>query len=260
MCFGCFSDSEYRYIQTTNDSINSEIQQHRVQYSEEIRILLLGLSGSGKSTIFKQIALLHGGGFSTENRLAYKQSIICNIIKSMQKILNTMEQMDIPLTNSDNEIHQNYILGITNVNEQQELTRQMRLALRELWKDNGVQTCYGSFFDEVERIGFKNYTPSLKDVIHDQTETTGITEAKFRMNGQLYRLLDVGGQQSERKKWIHCFEDVTAVIFMAAISDYNKTMMYDSTKSRIHESLALFDSICNSRWFVNTSMILFLNK
>lgn len=28
----------------------------------------------------------------------------------------------------------------------------------------------------------------------------------------------------------------------------------------MHEGLMLFDTICNSPWFVNTSMILFLNK
>lgn len=28
----------------------------------------------------------------------------------------------------------------------------------------------------------------------------------------------------------------------------------------MHESLVLFDTICNSPWFINTSMILFLNK
>jgi hypothetical protein len=34
----------------------------------------------------------------------------------------------------------------------------------------------------------------------------------------------------------------------------------DETTNRMHESLRLFDSICNNKWFVNTSIILFLNK
>ena len=32
------------------------------------------------------------------------------------------------------------------------------------------------------------------------------------------RMFDVGGQRSERKKWIHCFEGVTAIIFCVALS------------------------------------------
>ncbi len=35
------------------------------------------------------------------------------------------------------------------------------------------------------------------------------------------RMFDVGGQRSERKKWIHCFEGVTAIIFCVALSGYD---------------------------------------
>lgn len=31
-------------------------------------------------------------------------------------------------------------------------------------------------------------------------------------------------------------------------------------QNRMHESLKLFDSICNNKWFTDTSIILFLNK
>ncbi len=73
-------------------------------------------------------------------------------------------------------------------------------------------------------------------------------------------MFDVGGQRSERKKWIHCFENVTAIIFMAAISEYDQVLVEDEAVNRLDEALTLFDSICNSRWFVKTSIILFLNK
>jgi len=98
------------------------------------------------------------------------------------------------------------------------------------------------------------------------------------------RLFDVGGQRSERKKWIHCFEDVTAIIFCVAMSEYDQVLHEDETtvsnkkirllfivynnhqlsvlllQNRMQESLKLFDSICNNKWFGETSIILFLNK
>jgi len=73
-------------------------------------------------------------------------------------------------------------------------------------------------------------------------------------------MFDVGGQRSERKKWIHCFENVTAIVFLVAISEYDQLLLEDETVNRMQEALTLFDSICNSRWFVKTSIILFLNK
>lgn len=45
----------------------------------------------------------------------------------------------------------------------------------------------------------------------------------------LFRLFDVGGQRSERKKWIHCFEDVTAIIFCVAMSEYDQVLHEDET-------------------------------
>jgi G-protein alpha subunit len=34
----------------------------------------------------------------------------------------------------------------------------------------------------------------------------------------LLQLVDVGGQRSERRKWIHCFDDVKAIIFLEGLS------------------------------------------
>lgn len=37
-----------------------------------------------------------------------------------------------------------------------------------------------------------------------------------------YSLVDVGGQRSERRKWMHCFDDVKAVIFLVGLSGYHQ--------------------------------------
>jgi len=76
----------------------------------------------------------------------------------------------------------------------------------------------------------------------------------------LYSIVDVGGQRSERKKWIHCFQDVTAVLFFVALSEYDLSLYEDEETNRMHESLKLFDEICNSKWFSAIPIVLFLNK
>lgn len=61
-------------------------------------------------------------------------------------------------------------------------------------------------------------------------------------------MFDVGGQRDERRKWIQCFNDVTAIIFVTACSSYNMVLREDPTQNRLRESLDLFKSIWNNRW------------
>jgi hypothetical protein len=133
------------------------------------------------------------------------------------------------------------------------------------------------FFPQLDRLFAPDYVPTHQDVLRARGKTTGITETCFISRERVYRLFDVGGQRSERKKWcallptsfvkaecsprrIHCFEDVTAVIFLAAISGYDQCLLEDADSNVMQEALLLFDAIINSKWFTKTHMILFFNK
>uniref|UniRef100_A0A915J8I4 G protein alpha subunit n=1 Tax=Romanomermis culicivorax TaxID=13658 RepID=A0A915J8I4_ROMCU len=72
-------------------------------------------------------------------------------------------------------------------------------------------------------------------------------------------IYDVGGQRTERRKWIHCFSDVNSVIFITSLAEYNMVLEEDEKTNRMIESITLFKSLCHSRWFLNVPMILFLN-
>ncbi|MCJ1228586.1 Guanine nucleotide-binding protein alpha-2 subunit [Toensbergia leucococca] len=122
-----------------------------------------------------------------------------------------------------------------------------------------IDTCF-SFFDEALRIASSDYIPVEADVLRARTKTTGIYETRFSMGQLSIHMFDVGGQRSERKKWIHCFENVTSIIFCVALSEYDQVLLEESNQNRMMESLVLFDSVVNSRWFMRTSIILFLNK
>ncbi|KAL1716006.1 heterotrimeric G protein-like protein alpha subunit A [Schizophyllum commune] len=116
------------------------------------------------------------------------------------------------------------------------------------------------FFTEVLRIGEPNYIPTETDVLRARAKTTSITETRFTMGPLSIHMFDVGGQRSERKKWIHCFESVTSIIFCTALSEYDQSLLEEKNQNRMAESLVLFESIINSRWFLRTSIIIFLNK
>ncbi len=44
------------------------------------------------------------------------------------------------------------------------------------------------------------------------------------------RMIDVGGQKSERRKWLQCFNEVNSVIFIAALSDYDLVLSEDNSQ------------------------------
>jgi len=60
-------------------------------------------------------------------------------------------------------------------------------------------------------------------------------------------MFDVGGQRSERKKWIHCFEGVTAIIFCVALSAYDLVLAED-------EETVRFPLNCFYKMYINNQL------
>ena len=73
-------------------------------------------------------------------------------------------------------------------------------------------------------------------------------------------MIDVGGQRSERKKWLRCFDSIQAVIFIASLAEYDQVLAEDGVTNRMRESIVLFGQMCEHTYLEKTNMILFLNK
>lgn len=48
-------------------------------------------------------------------------------------------------------------------------------------------------------------------------------------------MVDVGGQRSERRKWIHCFENVTSIMFLVALSEYDQVLVESDNEVSKHQ-------------------------
>ncbi len=117
-------------------------------------------------------------------------------------------------------------------------TPELFAALKRLWADSGVQICFERgneyqindsakyFLDKMDEVNKPGFNPSDQDILRTRVRTTGIIEINFSLKGMNFRVFDVGGQRSERKKWIHCFEDVTAIIFIVALSEYDQVRLF----------------------------------
>lgn len=118
-------------------------------------------------------------------------------------------------------------------------------AIKIVWNDPVIQTVWRRrseyqiidsvkyYFERIDIIKAPDYVPDKDDIIHTRVRTSGIVSDRFIIDNTIFELYDVGGQRNERKKWIHCFEGVTAVIFVAAISEYDQTLFEDTKVNRM---------------------------
>lgn len=254
-----------------NEVINAELKREKTRIDSEIKLLLLGAGESGKSTIAKQMKFLFMEGFNKEERDSYKGIIASNTVGSMRVLVAAAADMGIEIT-EQKEAADRFMSDTSGTQFSGALTPSIGKDIKVLWQDPAIRATYarssefqlndsaGYYFDSIDRLIAPDYTVSQEDVLRSRTKTTGIIETEFDVQGTHFRMVDVGGQRSERKKWMYCFQDVTAVIFCVALSEYDLKLYEDDTTNRMHESLKLFKEICNTKWFANTSMILFLNK
>lgn len=160
-----------------------------------------------------------------------------------------MPQLDIQLS-PQNDARRFIILNLPMQLEGDVLPSDVADAVRGLWRDPGVREAVSRsrefqlndsavyYFNAIDRMAAPGYMPTDQDILRSRVKTTGITETTFRVGELTYRLFDVGGQRSERKKWIHCFENVTALVFLVSLSEYDQMLYEDESVVRFYVSTA----------------------
>lgn len=275
-CFGGSEDEFLREQARRNRNIDQQLKKDKDVYKSTHRLLLLGAGESGKSTIVKQMKILHKDGFSEEERLEKVKDIRSNVRDVILTVTSAMPNLDPPVSieDPDNETRLEYLREVVARPGFDDYSPEFFEIVENLWNDPGVQTCYersneyqlidcAPYFmekDKLREVASPDFRPSDQDILRCRVLTSGIFETKFVVERVNFHMFDVGGQRIERRKWIQCFNDVTAIIFVIACSSFNMVIREDEKTNRLRESLELFESIWNNRWLRNVSIILFLNK
>uniref|UniRef100_A0A671K2H9 Guanine nucleotide-binding protein G(s) subunit alpha n=1 Tax=Sinocyclocheilus anshuiensis TaxID=1608454 RepID=A0A671K2H9_9TELE len=285
---GCLGNSktedqrnEEKAQREANKKIEKQLQKDKQIYRATHRLLLLGAGESGKSTIVKQMRILHVNGFNADNQesMFYRekkqkiQDIKNNIKEAIETIVTAMSVLVPPvqLACPANKFRIDYIFNLANQKDF-EFTPEFYEHTKTLWQDEGVRACFERsneyqlidcaqyFLDRIDTVKQSDYTPTDQDLLRCRVLTSGIFETRFQVDKVNFHMFDVGGQRDERRKWIQCFNDVTAIIFVVASSSYNMVLREDNQTNRLQEALNLFKNIWNNRWLRTISVILFLNK
>jgi len=239
------------------------------------KLLLLGAGESGKSTLFKQMTTMYGRGFTDDDLAQFRKVLHNNVITSIQTLILQSDLLDEELggtkISEDLKAEKEYVSEY-KVDEDTPLTPELAENIKKLWKDEGVQKTFehsaryqlpdscGYLMGRLDDLAAETYVPTEDDAMRARSRTTGIVHIEFELEDTAFSMFDVGGQRNERRKWIYCFDNVTAVIFVAAISEYDQVCFEDEHTNRIDEALKLFGEVANSEYFKDTSIILFLNK
>ncbi|KAE9414070.1 hypothetical protein Angca_002844, partial [Angiostrongylus cantonensis] len=161
---------------------------------------ILGAGESGKSTILKQMKIVHDNGFSQDE--AYQKiSVVCaNIVQSAGALIDGMKALNIPFTSQQCLEHAVIVKDILDRNEEfQPLTEELYKSIKTLWNDQGVKVAYKRrdefylhdsakyFLDSLDRIYDKNFVPTEQDILRTRIATMGVIEVCFHMKNKFWR-------------------------------------------------------------------------
>lgn len=263
--------------------VDAQLIEQQIQDLFRFKILLLGAGESGKSTIVKQLKYIHRRKLEDEELKLTADSLHQNVVDCTKAVLTAAQHFNVDFGPKYTPMVE-HVLAIANGNNSHGIRLNVAdgNTILELFKSEPFQQVfarrsefwvldsYEYYIDNLHRFTEEDYKPSEEDCIMARIRTTGIVvteleqriiqEREYEPDKLLYQVVDVGGQRNERKKWIHCFDDVRAILFIENLAGYNQVLFEDNTKNRMRESLELFTKITSTKQFADTPIFLFLNK
>jgi len=230
------------------------------------QLVLLGGGECGKTTIFKQIQIIHGTGFA-DTRGEWIEAVHRSPLRSMKVLLGAINEQGIKLDEENQTLTEAMLGPHQNVHV---ITPEIAADITKLWTDASIQKLVKEqtsldlddnakfFLDKVAELAEPGYKPDTEAILKVRDPTRTIETLDFQVDKAKFRVIDVGGQRMERPKW-NLTGDITAVIFVCALTEYNQVLREDIKQNRLKESLNIFDIACNRR-YPNKPIILFLNK
>jgi len=269
---GCAPSSEATPESQNSKNVEAFLKESKLDAALDFKVLLLGAGESGKSTVVKQLKTLYKVQMDDHELMSYAINIHKNTLQCMQILLEASDSLQIPLLSEESKTRAENVKSFVFESDHKRMPVSIGEDISALWRDEEIQKIWERrseywfldatpyYFEHIQRFIEDDYVPTEEDCIMTRVRTTGIAVTEFDDGPIHYRVVDVGGQRNERKKWIHCFDDVKALLFVVNLAGYDQVMFEDPTKNRMEESLELFGQICNNPVFTNTPIFLFLNK
>jgi len=228
--------------------------------------LVLGTPQSKHHWIIQQMEVTQDHeGFTTEELLQYKDLIFSNCIRHMKCLIQAGTKLHMGVADQVNEASFQRIGAIYPGRE--EWSERVAADIKNLWADEGIRNIYALrdlrdipfiyapyFFDNIDRFLKVDFIPTQDDTIRARIRPSHtVQEAEVRIEGVLFKFIDIDGLRTERIKWIHFFDSVNVVIFCVAIDQYDQD---DGFGNRLKLALLMFDTDVNSHFLKRIPFVL----
>jgi GTPase SAR1 family protein len=235
----------------------------------DVKILILGPGDSGKSTILRQLRLVYCGGFDADDRASWKSVVKSNVLADAKSLIRSLERSGRSVAA---ELANSVELVRALPLSEDALLPEVAEQITAVWNDPIMKVIYQEeslislsdnaafFLDNVTRIAQEDYHPTNEDLFKSHVRTTGIGTFNFLIDSVKTQIVEVGGHRSERGRWGRCFQDVTFLMFVVSLSDFDQWLFEDEGTPRTQDSMGLFGSIANSGIFASKQIFLVLNK
>ncbi|ETO08953.1 GTP-binding protein (p) alpha subunit, gpa1 [Reticulomyxa filosa] len=281
--------------------INKHLRQEAKEIDNLLQIFLLGPGDSGKTTVLKQMKKMYGMADHEKSGYVYK------VYPKKKKIEYAMMTTD-NIFIREHPVQPKYILEtdvdkslydirdeFANYKQKPVLSEDTVEKIEKLWNDEGFKKTLeyralyqlpdnvAYFLDKIREISKTDYVPSFDDYIRFRFRTTGFASERFvsmiDKKKYIIELTDVGGQRSERRKWLSLdTSKINAVLYVLAISEYDMhahltlffcrasifwrgQMLFEDNKvRRLDEAYDLFVEVMKTGFIVGKTCVIFFNK
>ncbi len=262
------SRSEAARARDVIDGIDHYLNCEQARSNEPIKILLLGGTETGKSTLLKMMHLLWAEGFEAEERLHFRSVIQSNIAVAFKMLLEHFHELGLSFHNSQSPRNEDIIKQIKAPIETMQQGLDYVRAWESLVGEDGIKKSYkhalldnfARFSGDLVRLLSPDLVPTDADILHARLHTRRTTVTYLDTDTNMFRIFDFDGTRHGRKEWVHSFGGNNCLIFVAPLSGYNRFLVEDQTSSQLDEALKLFESLLAMTWFKRSPIYLILNK
>ncbi|XP_047466177.1 guanine nucleotide-binding protein subunit alpha-11-like isoform X1 [Mugil cephalus] len=207
----CCLSEEAKESKRINAEIDKQLRRDKRDSRRELKLLLLGTGESGKSTFIKQMRIIHGAGYSDEDKRGFIRLVYQNIFTSMQSMIRATETLKIPYKYEQNRSNAMLVKEV-DIEKISGFDQPYIAAIKCLWSDPGIQEAYDRrreyqlsdstkyYLSDLDRVTAEGYVPTQQDVLRVRVPTTGIIEYPFDLENVIFRYppLEAPGPQHHR--------------------------------------------------------------